>query len=180
MRLDMPTIYTKRCRLRPVELEDCTDMYAYYKDATLMKYVRGKPHKSIEETLQFLNNWELAYEKRGVPQTWVIELLKEEKVIGHLNFHTIEEGIGEIGYMLHAAYWSQGIMKESLLELLRIGMNYLRLHRIEAKCAVENTRSLKVLSACGFYREGILRKYTKLQGDNYHDMVLFSVVSEES
>lgn len=179
MRLDMPTIQTKRLRLRPVEIDDASDMYEYYKDTHVMKYMSVQTHKDIDETLHMLKCWELPYEKRGVPQTWVIELLQEDKVIGHLNIHTIEDEIGEIGYMLHPRYWHQGIMKEAIRELIVTGFEHIGLRRIEALCAVEHIYGIKLLSACGFIKEGVFRQYAMLQDKSYHDMVMMSILKEE-
>lgn len=179
MLLEMPNVYTKRLLLRPLELADASDLYECYKDKRVMQYLSGNIHLSIDETLHMLKTWELPYDKRGVPQTWVIELLQEDKVIGSLNIHTIEDDIGEIGYMLHHDYWHQGIMKEAISELVKTGFEHIGLRRIEAKCAVENVHSMYVLTSCGFTKEGTLRQFAKLQDETYHDMVMMSILKNE-
>lgn len=178
MRLDMPVIETERLLLRPIEEEDVSDIFEYYHDTAVMKYLTFLPHASIDDTLRVVRYY-LSYERQGVPQTWAMVHKDHDKVIGHLNFHTIEEDIGEIGYVLHPSYWNQGLMKEALQELVYVGFWHIGLRRIEAKAAVEHGRSAALLEKCHFKKEGVLRKYTTLSDGVYHDMILFSLLKED-
>lgn len=179
MRLTMPEVETKRLYLRPVEEEDACDMFAYYKDPAVMKYLTLQPHKYVDDTLKAIKQYLLPYEKRQVPQTWVIVWKENEKVIGNLNIHTVEGDCGQIGYLLHQDYWGKGIMKEAVEQLVYVGFNHIGLHRIEALYDVEHIASGKVLAACGFEKEGVLRQYAKLSDGKYHDMVITSILREE-
>ena len=47
MRLDMPCVETARLLLRPMEEEDVCDMFAYYSDPLVMRYLSiqiGRAH----------------------------------------------------------------------------------------------------------------------------------------
>jgi RimJ/RimL family protein N-acetyltransferase len=62
-----------------------------------------------------------------------------------------------------------------LRRLINFGFNDLKLHRIEAGCAVENIGSLKVLEKVGIQREGHKRKVLPLKNgwsDNYEYAIL--------
>lgn len=179
MRLDMPETETKRLWLRPVEAEDASDLYELYKDSRVTKYLTLQPHKNIDQTLHAIQAYFLPYEKRYLPQTWVIVWKEQEKVIGLLNIHTIEDDIGQIGYILHPDYWGKGIMKEALAQLVLTGFTHVGLRRLEAMYDKEHSASGKVLSACGFVQEGVLRQYTKLSDGNYHDMILMAILKED-
>lgn len=179
MRLDMPIVETSRLYLRPLEVEDACDLFEVYKDPRVTHYLTMKPHVSVDETLAMLQAGMLPYLKRGVPQTWVMELKESERVIGDLGIHTIEEDIGQIGYVLHPDYWGQGYMKEALTELVRVGFDHVGLRRIEALYEVEHQASGYVLKACGFVEEGRLRQYAMLQDGKYHDMILMSILKNE-
>ena len=61
MRLTMPEVETKRLYLRPVEEEDACDMFAYYKDPAVMKYLTLQPHKHVDDTLKAINQFFLPY-----------------------------------------------------------------------------------------------------------------------
>lgn len=179
MRLEMPEVETARLWLRPAELADAGDMYEYYKNPDVTGYLSLQPHHSVDETLSMLKGFVLPYLKRGVPQTWVMELKDCGCVIGDLCIHTIEDDIGEIGYVLHPDYWGCGYMYEALQELVDVGFAHVGLRRMEAYCAKEHRRSIRLLEACGFRKEGVCREYAKLSDGEYHDMILWSILKKE-
>ena len=179
MRLDMPIVETERLLLRPIEESDASEIYEYYQDPAVTRYLTFPPHPSIDDTLRVIRAFYLSYERQGVPQTWVMVHKEHDKVIGNLNIHTIDGDIGEIGYVLHPSYWNQGLMKEALQELVYVAFHYTGLRRIEAKVAVEHEKSAALLTKCHFKKEGILRNYTKLSDGIYHDMGLFSLLKED-
>lgn len=179
MRLEMPEVETKRLILRPVEEADACDMFAYYSDPEVLKYLTLSPHKDVDQTLHSIRSYFLPYIKRCVPQTWVIVWKQQERVIGNLNIHTIEDDIGEIGYLLHRDYWNMGIMREALPELIKAGFENVGLRRIEALYALGHDASGRVLETCGFQKEGVLRQYAKLSDGSYHDMVLTAILKSD-
>lgn len=179
MELEMPVVETKRLVLRPIEMEDASDVYAYYKEPETMKYLTLQPHASIDDTIHSIKTYFLSYRQRCVPQTWVMVLKTEDKVIGNLNIHTIEDDIGEIGYLMHPNYWNKGLMSEAIQALVKVAFEEIGLRRLEAYYEVEHDASGKVLTNCGFIAEGILRQYAKLNDGLYHDMKLVSILKDE-
>lgn len=70
---------------------------------------------------------------------------------------------GEVWYKLHSNYWGQGIATEAVSEVLRFAFHDLALHRVEAGCAIDNQRSIKVLEKIGMVSEGRKRKSLPLK-----------------
>jgi RimJ/RimL family protein N-acetyltransferase len=90
--------------------------------------------------------------------------------LGKLNFK-----IAEVWYKIYPAYWGQGYATETLTELLKFAFSSLKLHRIEAGCAVENIASIKVLEKVGMIKEGRKRRILPIRGtwvDNYFFAIL--------
>lgn len=94
-------------------------------------------------------------------------------VIGHW-----EHGLAEIGYTLSTPYQGRGIMLRALELLLADLFARTVLVRIEARCAIENVASFRVLERLGFAREGHLRSYFRL-GDRRHDNYLYALLRED-
>lgn len=69
-----------------------------------------------------------------------------------------------LGYKLDKDHLRQGLMIEAVQECVRIAFEELGLHRIEANIMPRNLPSLGVAEKCGFVREGISRKYLKING----------------
>lgn len=81
-----------------------------------------------------------------------------------------DHGLAEIGYALSTPYQQRGLMPQALTLLLADLFLRTKLERVEARCAVDNAASQRVLDKVGFHREGRLRDYFLLRGrrvDNY-------------
>jgi RimJ/RimL family protein N-acetyltransferase len=92
-------------------------------------------------------------EENGTPCGWIT------LVVGNW-----EHGLAEIGYALSSDFQSRGIMAAALGLLLPDLFLRTTLERIEARCAVGNIASQRVLEKLGFACEGLLRSYFALHG----------------
>jgi ribosomal-protein-alanine N-acetyltransferase len=54
----------------------------------------------------------------------------------------------------------------------------LRLHRIEAACLPHNDASIRLLERTGFSREGLARRYLKINGA-WQDHVTFALLEDD-
>ncbi len=54
----------------------------------------------------------------------------------------------------------------------------LRLHRLEAACLQKNESSLRLLERTGFNREGVARRYLKINGV-WQDHITFALVEDD-
>lgn len=180
MPLEMPCVTTKRLYVRPLEVEDVSDLFEVYQDPRVVMGNAGiKPITSINGMLKYLQYGSLSYVSWKLPQAMVLERLEDGKVIGIIDYHTCKEGVGELGYMLNYAYWNQGYMREAIQVMVYLGFVYLQLRRIEARYDPQNIGSEKILQYTGFQKEGYLRKALLLNDDKYHDLVICSILKEE-
>jgi RimJ/RimL family protein N-acetyltransferase len=65
---------------------------------------------------------------------------------------------GEIGYVLHPRYQGAGLATEAVREVLRLGFEGLRLHRIIGRCSAANAGSAALLERVGMRREAHFRQ----------------------
>ena len=93
-------------------------------------------------------------EADGVPSGWIT-----------LVVNNWEHGLSEIGYALASDYQGYGLMRQALVLLLPDLFLRAPLERVEARCAIDNVASQKVLEQLGFTREGRLRGYFRLHGE---------------
>lgn len=109
--------------------------------------------------------------------TWVIHLKSTEEFIGMIGLMLDNKKYnrGEVWYKIHPKHWGKGYATEALSELVHFGFDTLRLHRIQAGCAVDNIGSIKVLEKVGMIREGRGRKVLPLKSgwsDNFEYSIL--------
>lgn len=118
------------------------------------------------------------YRGRGEKFQWIVQVDGQPAGWVTLVVSNWEHGLAEVGYALSTQYQNRGVMTEALHILLGdVFVNSL-VERVEARCAVENVASQRVLEKCGFAREGYLRSYFKLRGrrvDNY----LYALLRDE-
>jgi ribosomal-protein-alanine N-acetyltransferase len=69
-----------------------------------------------------------------------------------------------LGYYAFAGHDRQGLMREGLQAVLRYSFRTLKLHRLEANIQPENVKSIALVRACGFSKEGFSPRYLKLCG----------------
>lgn len=72
---------------------------------------------------------------------------------------------GELGYMLHPDFHDRGLAIEAAREVLRIGFEVLKLHRIHASCDDRNIASARVLERLGMRKEGHFRRNEWVKGE---------------
>ncbi|HBL30144.1 MAG TPA: hypothetical protein DD490_25180 [Acidobacteria bacterium] len=151
------------------------------RDADLLRQWRAEPSVRRFQPLNELPTAQLRadvasqriadlYRGRGEKFQWIVQ------VDGHpagwitLVVSNWEHGLAEVGYALSSSYQGHGILTDALEILLDDLFHNTLLERVEARCAVENYGSQRVLEKNGFLREGRLKGYFKLRGrrvDNY-------------
>jgi len=103
-------------------------------------------------------------------------------LLGGLTVGYIRRGAAQscmIGYWMGERHAGQGHMLAALKIAIPYIYGQLQLHRIEAACIPDNWKSVRLLEKSGFEREGLLRKYLKINGE-WRDHVMFSHLPEDS
>lgn len=136
---------TKRLILRPLTLEDSTDVFAYVSDEETMKYIFN-PHTSLNQTKEFIASYYLS----SPLGFYALELKENKKMIGVVEFRVDDKKRqGELGYMLNKSYWNQGLTTEACLRILDFGFNSLLLKKIISGHDKGHVYSGKVLKKIG-------------------------------
>ena len=157
------------------------------RDADLLRQWRSEPSVRRFQPLNELPTAQLRadvasqrmtdlYRGRGEKFQWIVQ------VDGHaagwitLVVSNWEHGLAEVGYALSSVYQGRGIMADALQILLDDLFQNTLLERIEARCAVENYGSQRVLEKNGFERIGVARNYLEIAGA-WRDHVLFQRIA---
>ena len=106
---------------------------------------------------------------------------QDEVLLGGLTIGYIRRGAAQscmIGYWMGERHAGQGHMLAALKVAIPYISGRLQLLRIEAACIPENWKSVRLLEKAGFRREGLLRKYLKINGA-WRDHLMFSRLPED-
>jgi len=88
------------------------------------------------------------------------------RVIGTIGFHTVSTAnrTAEIAYDLSPAYWGRGIARTVCAAVTAWSFSHYGFQRVQAVVLRSNARSARVLAACGYQCEGLLRSYRMVRG----------------
>lgn len=155
-----PTLQTERLLLRPIELEDAEAIFSYAKNPNVCKYTLWEPHQSVQDSLNYIQDYVFDYYNQGVPEPFGIALKKHpEKIIGTVGcFWTSKQSKAmELAYAIAEEFWGQGLVAEASLAVMDFCFKEFNLKRIQSRCKTENKSSARVMEKVGMTFEGTLR-----------------------
>lgn len=175
-----PAINTERLILREIVMSDVDDIFAYFSDDEVTRYLDFNSISEAETIKRFVQRMSSGFKKKEIIR-WAITLKDEDRLIGSCFLSDFVEGsIGVLGYDLSRSYWNKGIMTEVLKSVIPFGFDVLGLVRIQAIVNPKNIASASLLRKMGFVEEGLLRKYEyHYDREDFNDVLMFSMLNEE-
>jgi ribosomal-protein-alanine N-acetyltransferase len=122
----------------------------------------------------YLANMDRAY-------SFLIFKTNDKALLGGINIGNVRRGVSQsasLGYWIGEKHSRNGYMKEALKLLIPSLFIDLRLNRIEAATLEENIASKNLLKKIGFKKEGVLRKYLKING-TWRDHILYGLLEND-
>lgn len=171
-------LITDRLKLRLIEVLDLESIHILHSLPETDEFNTLGIPSNIEETQSIIETWVAENELNEIKNyTFAIEGKSSKQFMGlfGLKIGSKKSKRGEVWYKLHSDYWNQGFATESLKAVIDFGFTALKLHRVEAGCAVANIGSIKVLEKAGMTREGIGRQILPLKSgwsDNFQYSIL--------
>lgn len=104
----------------------------------------------------------------------------ESRCLGGTGLHTrLGPNAREIGYWIHKDFINQGLATEVSAALTKVAFEVDGVARVEIHCDPANLRSASVPRKLGFKHDGTLRKRIPLEGGEYRDAMIWSLLREE-
>lgn len=173
-------IKTDRLILRHLRPEDATSIYDYASDPEITSYVAFEPHKSLDDSIAFIEKSLANPSQESLDQNFAIAFKEiPDVVIGTVslkeNNHPYE---GVMSYVLARKYWRQGVMYEACSALMKIAFKERGMKRVFATCTRENVASKSLMKKLGMRYEGCLRanSYSK---ERFWDLEYYSILDDE-
>ncbi len=157
--------------LRKISNKDIDFIYESLKGKTLTKYLSLGPLISRDHAKKLIKNY-LDYWSKNLQFNYIIEIRESHqkseniKKVGSISIWGISwlHKRAEIGIWINSKYWNQGFSKKAINLIKNISYNHLKLNRLEAHIALNNTKSITIFKRCGFSEEGTLKQYLNLNG----------------
>lgn len=169
---------TERLYLRPISEDDFENVHHLQSLEETAKYNTSKIPENINETKATVRDWILKNNQEKPNKfTFAIDLADDEKFIGLIGINLGKEHYknAEVWFQFDYRFWNKGYATESLRKIIDFGFEDLKLHRIEAGCAVDNVGSVSALEKVGMLREAHTRQLLPLKSgwsDNYGYAIL--------
>jgi len=172
--------FTTRLKLRLVEMADLEAVHELHHRAETDQYNTLGIPKDLEETNVIVDSWITDHQKRTIKNyTFAIELEKGGFIgLIALKLSSSKFNSAEVWYKINVDFWNKGYATEAIKAVMSFGFSRLKLHRIEAGCAVENLASIRVLEKAGMTREGRKRQILPLK-TGWMDNFEFAILEEE-
>ena len=144
-------LYTERLMLRPWDEKDAEDLFEYAKDPDIGPIAGWPPHKSIEESLNVIQN------VLNSKECYAICEKENGKAIGSMALKlngdtdmTERDDECELGYWIGKPFWGRGYVPEAAKEIIRHGFEDLGMSTIWCGYYDGNSKSKRVQEKVGF------------------------------
>ncbi len=174
-----PLIHGARVWLRPSERTDIPTFVRWFNDAGTTRFLKARAPMGLAGEEKW---FERMLERQGKDAYhFVICLLKDDRAIGSIGFHDINQvdGNAAVGIMIgEPELWGQGLGTDAMDALLGFGFGELRLERIWLEVYDYNARARRSYEKCGFVHEGTLRRAIYRRGE-YRDVHVMAILRDE-
>jgi ribosomal-protein-alanine N-acetyltransferase len=170
----METIESERIFLRPLTLEDSEFILQLLNTDGFIKYIGDRNVRTIDQAKDYLLNGPLkSYETNGFGLS-LAELktdLTPVGMCGLLKRDYLDHP--DVGFAFLPNYTGKGYAREIVKEIIRFGLNDLKMNKIFAIVLPENSSSIKLLEKVGF-------RYDKnvISPDTNEELSLYSIQAE--
>ena len=149
---------TKRLLLRRLVMSDLDDLYSFYCDPEVIKYIPDAPrtYEETREELEWFMNGHPRYPELGLWATIYKETGQFIGRCGLIPWTIDEQNEVEIAFAIAKAFWGKGLATEVAQALLQYGFEHLHLSRLICLIEPENLASARVATKIGmsFEKDG--------------------------
>jgi RimJ/RimL family protein N-acetyltransferase len=166
----MKILETQRLLLRHLLLEDLDDLFAFYGDPDVVKYIPDAP-RSYEETREELEWFLNGHPKFPELGLWATVHKETGQFIGRCGLlpWTLDgQHEVEVAFALSKAYWGKGLATEAAQAIVQYGFEHLHLSRLICLIDHDNQGSIHVATKLGM-------TYEKEGGDDLGPFLIYSM-----
>ena len=163
--LNSMPLETERLVLRYIRPEDADDMFEYSRIDEVCEFLLWSPHLNVDVTKGYIEFLQKRY-LRGLFADWAVVLKETGKMIGTCGYANINsrERSCEIGYVLSPYFRGKGYMTESVLAVLKLTFEVLKLESARLRIINENLASKRLAERVGFKLERIAYGELEIKG----------------
>jgi len=174
----LPVLTGTQVVLRELRTSDAASLLAMLTTEEVSRFI-SPPPTTVDAFERFIA-WTHRMRTAGTYACFAVTVQGYDTAIGIFQVRELEPGFGsaEWGFAMGSPFWGTGVFQEGAELVLAFTFDTLRVHRLEARCAVQNGRGNGALRKIGAVQEGVLRK-SFLRNGQYLDQVLYAIVEDD-
>jgi RimJ/RimL family protein N-acetyltransferase len=169
----------ERVRLRALEPADSEDMWRWYHDPEVGRWMDSSPPISLAQNLEKGHN-----RPRNTFEEMLlgIEALDDQRLIGYVALGDTDFRHGEATVLSIAIgdrdRWGGGYGTDALRVICRYAFEEMGLHRLTLWVVADNAAAVRAYTKVGFVEEGRRREAFRTRGKR-HDFLMMGLLSSE-
>jgi ribosomal-protein-serine acetyltransferase len=174
----LPDLPGERLTLRELRPSDAESLFTELGSPDVRRFMWAPPPNSAAFA-KFIE-WAHAERATGKYVCYGIVPKGETDAAGVFELRQLQPGFlrGELGFVMASRLWGRGVFPEGARLLLDFAFRTMKVHRIEARAAIDNARGNAALQKLGAQREGRLRD-AFWRDDHYVDQFLWSILDTD-
>jgi len=174
----LPELRGERITLRELRPTDAAALYTELNSPEVQRFMWAPPPNAA--AFERFIEWSYSERTQGKYICYGIVPRGEAHAAGVFELRQLQPGFfrGELGFVMAQRLWGHGAFVEGVRLMLDFGFGVVRIHRVEARAAVDNDRGNAALRKIGARREGRL-KAAFLRGNVYVDQYLWAILDSE-
>ena len=174
-RSGLPDLFGKRLKLRELHKSVAPSLYEDFTRPEVRPYMWAPP--PTVAAFESYIAWTHSERQEGKYIGYALVPRGEERARGVFELRRLQPGFlrGELGFVIAPALWGTGAFDEAARLLLDFAFQVVKVHRIEARAAVDNARGNAAMRKLGAIREGTLKE-AFVRDDRYVDQYLWSLL----
>lgn len=171
----LPELVGERVTLRELRASDASSLHAELTTPEARRFVWAPP-PSVSAFEKFVD-WAHAERATGRYICYAIVLRGEEHACSLFELRQLQPGFlrGEFGFVVTPKLWANGAFVEAARVLLNFAFSEVKVHRIEARAAVNNDEGNAMLAQLGAKLEGTLEE-AFWQNDRFINQYLWALL----
>ena len=168
----------ERITLRELRPTDADALYAELDSPEVRRFMWAPPPNAA--AFERFIEWSYTERAEGKYVCYGIVPHGEVLAAGVFELRQLQPGFfrGELGFVMAPRLWGSGAFTEGARLLLDFGFHVVKIHRVEARAAVDNDRGNAALGKIGAHREGRL-KAAFLREGVYVDQYLWAILKTD-
>jgi ribosomal-protein-alanine N-acetyltransferase len=152
--IPFPILETESLLLRSLSDKDANEIFILRSNPEVNRFVERTKPETLDDALTHIHKLKTGMEN-GELIYWGLIHKHSDKLIGTICLWNInrEKEVAEVGYELLPQFQQQGYMSEALKEVIRYGLEVMKLKRIEGWVNSKNLRSINLLKKFRFIKD---------------------------